>query len=294
MTFSGFMVTNTGVIMEWDYEGFRDKYKYPHCELSKKFTSAVKKPSEIAHLHYNIEMLCAFEGVFELALYDLSECKYKMTLSPGEFIIVNCNILHRTIGSNMCRYYVAFIPPDSLMPQLRLGVGETFNRPATDSDGKVLELLRLMTDHDQSKDNGMSESVKAALMISLANAAAAMMLTKLSDKRVKIRAAGDGEDVFTYVFKNFRSFELSPKQLSSAFGYSSDKLSELFHDKFGVGVRQYITNLRINAAKTLLIATSDSVETISHNVGFDCLRTFYRAFLAETGLTPTRFREQNR
>lgn len=281
--------------MEWKYEGNRDAYKYPCCFASQKreSNSECLKPVT-AHMHYNIEIIYMMEGAFEVELYDFSKCNYKMTLSPGEFIIINCNILHRTPDWDKCGYYLGYIPPDCLMPQLRLGVGETFNRPATDSDGKVLELLRLMADHNEAKGNGMSESVKAALMISLANAAAALMLTKLSDKRVKIRAAGEGEDVFTYVFKNFRNFELSPKQLSSAFGYSSDKLSELFHDKFGVGVRQYITNLRINAAKTQLIATSDSVETISHNVGFDCLRTFYRAFLAETGLTPTRFREQNR
>lgn len=281
--------------MEWEYEGNRDIYKYPYCYYSDRVPNAKNGINQLsAHLHYNIEILYAVDGAFELTLYDLSEFNYKIMLSPGEFIMINCNILHRTEGGEKCGYYLGYIPPDCLMPQLRLGVGETFNRPAADSDGKVLELLRLMADHNEAKGNGMSESVKAALMISLANAAAALMLTKLSDKRVKIRAAGEGEDVFTYVFKNFRNFELSPKQLSSAFGYSSDKLSELFHDKFGVGVRQYITNLRINAAKTQLIATSDSVETISHNVGFDCLRTFYRAFLAETGLTPTRFREQNR
>ena len=33
MTYSGIIVTNTGAIMEWDYEGYRDEYKYPHCEF---------------------------------------------------------------------------------------------------------------------------------------------------------------------------------------------------------------------------------------------------------------------
>lgn len=279
--------------MEWDYEGYRDEYKYPHCELSRKFTSAIKKPSEKAHLHYNIEVLCAFEGAFELALYDLSECKYKMTLSPGEFIIINCNILHRTIDSNMCRYYVAFIPPDCLMPQLTLGIGETFSRPAYDADGQVMTLLEMMANRYESRSKTESEPTKAALMTSLANAAVALMLPKLSDKRVEIRAVAEGEDVFNYVYKNFRNPELSAKQLSSAFGYSSDKLCDLFHDKFGVGVRQYITDLRINAAKAQLLSSSDSNETISRQVGFDCLRTFYRAFMASTGMTPTEFRGKN-
>lgn len=279
--------------MEWLYERFRDSYKLPYSVYSDREPKHVEKNKK-AHLHYNIEILCAVEGTFELYLYDLEECKYRMTLSPGEFIMINCNVLHKTEGGEKCRYYLAYLPPDCMMPQLALKLGETFSRPAFDADGQVTALLRLMAERLASKKENESESVRAALMISLANAAAALMLPMLDDKRVEVRAAADGEDVITYVFKNFRSPELSPKQLSRAFGYSSDKLSQLFHDKFGVGVRKYITTLRINAAKTQLLASSDSAEAISHQVGFDCLRTFYRTFLAETGSTPTEYREQNR
>lgn len=280
--------------MEWNYESHRDVYKYPCCFASDKreSRSEISKPAT-AHMHYNIEIIYMIEGTYEVQLYDLSKCIYKMTLDPGEFIIINCNILHRTPDWDKCSYYLAYIPPDCLMPQLTLGVGETFSRPAADTDGQLMALLEMMANRYKSGSKTEGEPIRAALMNSLANAAVALMLPKLSDKRVEIRAVAEGEDVFTYVFKNFRNPELSAKQLSTAFGFSSDKLCDLFHDKFGVGVRQYITDLRINAAKAQLLSSSDSNETISRQVGFDCLRTFYRAFMASTGMTPTEFRGKN-
>ena len=66
------------------------------------------------------------------------------------------------------------------------------------------------------------------------------------------------------------------------------------HESIGNSVKRYIDSLRVNDAKTLLLTTSASVESIAYEVGYDCPRTFFRVFKAHTGTTPTAFRESSR
>ena len=100
--------------------------------------------------------------------------------------------------------------------------------------------------------------------------------------------------MLTYVYKNYRNPELTADSISRVFGYSKRTLSDIFSESIGNSVKRYIDSLRVNDAKTLLLTTSASVESIAYEVGYDCPRTFFRVFKAHTGTTPTAFRESSR
>ena len=52
----------------------------------------------------------------------------------------------------------------------------------------------------------------------------------------------------------------------------------------------YINSLRVSKACLLLADNDKSITTISDSVGFSTIRTFNRAFLRQTGRSPSEYR----
>lgn len=135
---------------------------------------------------------------------------------------------------------------------------------------------------------------KDALLTSLANSVMAILLPRMSEGLAELRGSTVRTDMLTYVYKNYRNPDLTADSISRAFGYSKRTLTDIFSESIGNSVKRYIDSLRVNDAKTLLLTTSASVESIAYEVGYDCPRTFFRVFKAHTGTTPTAFRESSR
>ena len=68
-------------------------------------------------------------------------------------------------------------------------------------------------------------------------------------------------------------------------------LSESFHKKMNITIKQYITILRIKKAKKLLVTTNEPVATISYESGFTSLASFNRNFLALENMSPSAYRK---
>lgn len=64
----------------------------------------------------------------------------------------------------------------------------------------------------------------------------------------------------------------------------------LFKENLGKSVNQFLLEVRINAAKNLLICTSYPVEEISFKVGFETVYYFSNSFKKFTGLSPSTYR----
>ena len=87
-----------------------------------------------------------------------------------------------------------------------------------------------------------------------------------------------------------RSAELSVTDLADHVGYSPFHFSRLFAQQVGIGPGQYLTALRIDRAKRLLLADTDAVIDVATAVGFDSLSSFTRRFRATVGVPPGQLR----
>ncbi len=67
-------------------------------------------------------------------------------------------------------------------------------------------------------------------------------------------------------------------------------LNRVFRRMTGVPPRRFLTALRLEAAKRLLLTTEQKVTDISLDVGYQSLGTFTRRFTQLVGISPTRFR----
>nr|WP_279538016.1 helix-turn-helix transcriptional regulator [Paenibacillus turpanensis] len=78
--------------------------------------------------------------------------------------------------------------------------------------------------------------------------------------------------------------------LSKELGISKFLISRIFSDQLHTSFRDYINGRRAALAQMLLQSTTKPVTEIAFDAGFNSLRSFYRAFKKEYGITPNEFR----
>lgn len=86
---------------------------------------------------------------------------------------------------------------------------------------------------------------------------------------------------------------ISAASLSERFGLSANYISSLLKQELGIRYNDYITQLRLNYAKKLLITTSQSVKDITTACGYFSQSHFTKLFIEHAGCTPTEYRKNN-
>ena len=80
------------------------------------------------------------------------------------------------------------------------------------------------------------------------------------------------------------------EHLAGISGYSVAQFRRLFHSLVGMAPSEYVTSVRINAAKTLLRTTGKRIIDIAAETGFFDHAHFIRTFRRLTGTTPAKYR----
>jgi two-component system response regulator YesN len=79
--------------------------------------------------------------------------------------------------------------------------------------------------------------------------------------------------------------------LVKMYGINMHRLTQIFFIVTGVTITYYRMLQRVEAAKKLLTTTSDSVDNIADQVGYEGARPLKKAFRKLTGYTPHEYRE---
>lgn len=95
--------------------------------------------------------------------------------------------------------------------------------------------------------------------------------------------------ILEYCAEHYKT-DISIQSVADALDVSPHAVTRIFTANFHQNFRKYINSLRIDEAAHKLISSADSITQIAFSVGFDTLRTFNRAFLAERNVTPSEYR----
>lgn len=84
--------------------------------------------------------------------------------------------------------------------------------------------------------------------------------------------------------------DLTLPAIAEAVGLSPSYLSAMFIETEGIGIKQYILDQRLEAAKNLLLYSDADIGTIATYVGFCDQSHFGKMFKKATGMTPRQYR----
>lgn len=98
-------------------------------------------------------------------------------------------------------------------------------------------------------------------------------------------------DAIAYVHTHYAESELSLNDISDAVHLCVGRLCALFKQETGVTLKNYITDVRIEAAKRLLRGSHDKIYTICTAVGYQTSQYFSQVFYKKVGMYPAEYRK---
>ena len=169
------------------------------------------------------------------------------------------------------------------------GFGQWMYRKKTrQMKGDISEFLQTVL-HSLDKTDNMHEEIEASEEKSSSETEVEILPPVLSESD---QAFLDKMDKL--IHENLSNDELSAKFLTDHLAMSRASLYNKVKTLTNMGVNDYINRIRIERSVHLLTTTDMSINEISYEVGFSYPRYFSTSFKQMKGMTPTRFKEENR
>ncbi len=112
-------------------------------------------------------------------------------------------------------------------------------------------------------------------------------------EETEMSAEDDIDQVVRYIQENYCDPEISMTAIAESFEMSTPRLSSSFKEKMGMTPLDYLTLLRAERAKDLLVTTELTIREVSAAVGYYDSGSFTRRFKQLTGETPLQYRRNH-
>ena len=260
---------------------------YPFYEIKKN-----EKPSYFhifmansinfpQHLHSYVETIYVLEGEIKVGINEKSRL-----LKNGEIAISFPNDIHCYNTPSTSKAIIAIFTPEIINGFFGSKQELTLENPYFPCEVKVSELLYLLLAEYKDLNN---EFVVKGLLYSIFGSMEPLFVFQnkkyVYDNTIQI--------ILKYIESHFTQ-KLTLDTLAKALGFSKFYISRLFKSKIGYQFNEYINNLRVNLAQSLLAETDMSIINIAYECGFDSQRSFNRAFRNMASQSPTEFRKNKK
>lgn len=104
--------------------------------------------------------------------------------------------------------------------------------------------------------------------------------------------SGSIADIAKFLEQHYQD-DLSLQDIAARFYLSREYISRKFKQEFGVNLSDYVTGIRMDKAKLLLLNPHLRIAEIAASVGFQDEKYFSKVFKKATGLSPAEYRKMN-
>lgn len=234
------------------------------------------------HYHSSIEVVYVRSGTLHAVLDG-----QPLEVSAGHLLIVSGYVVHAYQSPQKNDDLLLIIPP-SFVPSLQKALLDSvFSVPVYDLRGDApLRAVLSLIEKDWS---AYSVETRRGLCHTLLS----LLIERVGLSSVQ-RSARQGlmKDVLIYLQNNYQSSQ-DLATLARRFGYSKSRFSHLFNETLGCPPGAFVNGLRCQHAAQEMLAGGRKMLDIALAAGFDCPRTFYRAFKQYYGMTPTQYMKQH-
>ena len=238
------------------------------------------------HLHKAMECVLVTEGTLAIGigpeLYEMKE---------GDFAIVFPELTHhyQVFSENKCRAIFLYVDPSLITTFLTTMQQQCPKCPVISKknvDQDILYSLQSLLRQRYGKTDLILQ--QSFVQIILARSLPEFELIEKS-------TIGRDDIVYqtvSYIAANFRE-PLSLTQMATDLGYSPYTLSRVFSGTFHKNFNQYLNEVRLEYAASLLLYTNQTITDIYMNAGFESQRTFNRVFSEQFRMSPREYRKEN-
>ena len=101
------------------------------------------------------------------------------------------------------------------------------------------------------------------------------------------------QEAIDYIKNNY-SQGITVNDIADYLALNRSYLYTVFKKSLNISPKAFLTKFRISRAKEQLTLTDFSIEYIAHSCGYKSALNFEKAFKQETGVTPSKYRKENR
>lgn len=147
------------------------------------------------------------------------------------------------------------------------------------------ELLTLAASDDYVRDMKINEKLSTLLTMLMEES------WQTSGNALHTYSKRDLTDIRAYLDTHYRE-KITLDELAESFYINKYYLTRLFKEQFGHSINTYLTQKRITHAKELLRFSTNTMDEISRECGFNDGNYFVRTFKKVEGITPGEYRKR--
>ncbi|MFY9390717.1 MAG: AraC family transcriptional regulator [Limnochordia bacterium] len=271
-----------------------DKFAFEFNRLQKQHDM------QIFHFHDYYEIYYLVSGERD---YFIDNRTYHV--KPGNIVLINRGVIHRTIGSSPKGYERALFyyekefeeeinrryPNARLFSVFNLDL-HVFSLSEQDQQFVNEQILKIAKECLERPEN--HESYLEVLFIEL------LFYLKrcISDSLTAVPQVANPKmakisDIIAFLNDNYMK-RLSLPLITEKFFISTSCFTKTFKEATGFTFVEYLNNLRIKHAQYMLRGTDLTVSEIAERVGFDSVTHFGRVFKKYTGISPLAYRKDKK
>jgi len=243
------------------------------------------------HFHEQMEIIYVTNGKVHVTMED-GESR---TLTPGDIAVFGENVVHdiKHLNDDKTGFFTLFF---SVRQVLKAIAGEDYNDHIyqikeyayyNTSDGEnqaeIAKCIEKTTSVKNSGKSGTYELLFGLLCEIIGYLRQLGFISRPTESDTK--TTHSVMEAINYISKNFKE-KISPKDIADHVYFSVDYLGKVFKRATGKTLMEYISFVRIEEAKNLLLTTSMSISDVGAEVGFSSSSYFIRCFKKYCYVTP--------